>query len=191
MGPLLYDCGFAREIYALEDGAQIKRCMQCGACAVSCASRQEMEPSPRGLFSLIRAGRKEDVLNANTFWVCTSCCACRVRCPRGIDILGVMHELQYYYLKSGHGTGSRAVFHRTFWQELRSRGRIGEAGVMLRCWLKEGALTRAVLMSLEMKGTGLNLLRHRRLSLFPRKIKGLTGLNRIIDKAMAQQGYRE
>ncbi|OPZ75232.1 MAG: hypothetical protein BWY80_00237 [Firmicutes bacterium ADurb.Bin456] len=191
MGPLLYDCGFAREVYALEGGAQIKRCMQCGICAVSCASRQEMELSPRRLFSLIRAGQKEEVLNANTFWVCTSCCTCRVRCPRGIDLLGVMHELQFYYLKSGHGTGSRTFFHRAFWQQLRARGRIGEAGVMLRFWLKKGGLTRTVLMSLEMKETGLNLLRHRRLSLFPRKIKGLAGLNRIIDKAMTLQRCRE
>ncbi len=86
--PLLYDGGFAREIYALEGGAQVRRCMQCGVCAVSCPSRLEMDYTPRRLFSLIRAGRKEEVLSASTTWVCTSCCTCRVRCPRGIDILG-------------------------------------------------------------------------------------------------------
>jgi quinone-modifying oxidoreductase subunit QmoC len=189
--PLLYDCGFAREIYALEGGAQLKRCMQCGVCAVSCPSRQEMDYTPRRLFSLIRAGRKEEVLDANTIWVCTSCCTCRVRCPRGIDILGLMHELQFYYLRSWFKVHSRASFQQAFWQELRERGRIGEAGVMLRCWLKEGGLTGAVLKSLEMKGTGLRLLRRGRLRLIPPKIEGLTGLNKIIDKALAQQGYAE
>jgi hypothetical protein len=95
-----------------------------------------------------------------------------------------MHELQFYYLRSWFKVHSRASFQQAFWQELRERGRIGEAGVMLRCWLKEGGLTGAVLKSLEMTGTGLRLL-------IPPKIEGLTGLNKIIDKALAQQGYAE
>jgi len=184
----LYDSGFAREVYALEGGAQVRRCMQCGVCSVSCPSRLEMDYTPRRLFSLIRAGRKEEVLSASTIWVCTSCCTCGVRCPRGIDIPGVMHELQFCYLRSGFKVHYRASFQQAFWQELRERGRVGEAGVMLRYWLREGGLAGVFLKSLKMKGTGLGLLRRGRLHLFPRKIEGLKGLNKIMDKALAQGG---
>ena len=187
MDPLLYNSGFARKIYDLESGSQVKRCMQCGVCAVSCASRQEMDITPRRLFSLIRAGQSEAVLNANTMWVCTSCCTCRVRCPRGIDLLEVMHDLQRYCLVTGRASHPQVSFHQAFWQELRERGRIGEAGVMLRCWLKLG-VAGAFRKALEMKGTGLCLLRRGRLPLVsPQKLKGLPGLNKIIDKAQTQR----
>ena len=59
---MLYDSGFARGVYALEGGAQVRRCMQCGVCSQSSPpSRLEMDYTPRRLFSLIRAGRKEEV----------------------------------------------------------------------------------------------------------------------------------
>jgi len=110
--------------------------------------------------------------------------------PQGDRYSRVMHELQFYYLRSGFKAHSRASFQQAFWQELRERGRIGEASVMLRCWIREGGLTGALLKSLEMKGTGLGLLRRGRLRLIPKKIDGLTGFNKIIDKALAQGGIR-
>ncbi|MCL6635197.1 MAG: 4Fe-4S dicluster domain-containing protein [Peptococcaceae bacterium] len=182
-----YDLSFAREIYSLENGWQIKKCMQCGVCVVSCAAREEMEYAPRRLFNLIKAGRKEEVLKSNTMWMCTSCCTCKARCPRGIPIIDVMHDLKSYCISKGYVTYPQASFYQAFWQELKSRGRIFEGGVMARYLLRKG-LGEAVKKALEMKDMGMTMLRHGRMPLMPpKKIKGMHSLQKIIEKAQAQQ----
>ncbi|MCL6558301.1 MAG: 4Fe-4S dicluster domain-containing protein [Firmicutes bacterium] len=182
-----YDLSFAREIFNLENGSYIKLCMNCGVCVVSCAARQEMEFAPRRLFNLIKLGKKEEVLNSNTMWMCTSCCTCKARCPRGIPIIDVMHDLKAYCIKKGYVSFPQADVYQAFWAELRTRGRIFEGGLMARYFLKDG-IPSAIKKALEMKDMGISMLKHGRMSLLPPKsIKGMKGLSSIIAKAQAQQ----
>lgn len=59
-------------------------CIQCGSCSSSCPAVNNMDITPRTLWQLIRWGLRDEVLSKRTFWICTQCYACTVRCPRGI-----------------------------------------------------------------------------------------------------------
>lgn len=53
-----------------------------------------MDFTPRQLWRLVNLGFVEEVLNSHTFWLCTVCKSCQVRCPRGIDITDAMVALK-------------------------------------------------------------------------------------------------
>ncbi|MGQ9558442.1 MAG: 4Fe-4S dicluster domain-containing protein [Desulfurispora sp.] len=184
--PVKYDQGFAREFFSTENGRLAQKCMQCGMCAVSCATRDLMDHSPRRLFNLVRAGKKDEVLGSNTMWMCTSCCTCKVRCPRGIPLVDVMHDLKNMAIAHNYVSYPQAAFYQAFWQEVLSRGRAFEGGVMARYYLKRG--WGEIKKAFEMKDLGMNMLKHGRLPMVPpRKIKGLKELQQIIEKAQALQ----
>ena len=63
-------------------------------------------PLPRsavllGLPRMIQLGLKDEVLNSRTFWVCTQCHACTVRCPRGIVTSEAMRKLREWAAAEG------------------------------------------------------------------------------------------
>ncbi|AGL03020.1 4Fe-4S dicluster domain-containing protein [Desulfoscipio gibsoniae] len=186
-----YDLTFAREIYSLENGAYIKQCMQCGMCAVSCSTCDIMDYSPRKLFNLIKLGKKDEVMQANTFWYCTSCCTCKARCPRGIPLVDVMHDLKKYALDNGYCNYPQAAFYKAFWAEVASRGRSFESGITARYFLIQGL--DEVIKYMDMKDVGIDMLKHNRLPFLPpKKVKDLGNLKKIIRKAqeLAQREAR-
>jgi heterodisulfide reductase subunit D len=75
-------------------GGLIRRCIQCGTCSASCPTAYAMDYTPRHLWRLVNLGLMEEVLNSRTFWLCTVCKSCQVRCPRGIDIMDAMVALK-------------------------------------------------------------------------------------------------
>lgn len=185
-----YDSKFASEIYALENGHYIRLCIQCGMCAVSCATRKEMDHSPRKLFMLIIAGMKEEFFRSNTIWMCSSCLLCRVRCPRGIPLVNVMHDLKYYAIRCGYSDVPQASFYQSFWQEVMNRGRVFEGGLMARYYLRRG--WSEIKKGFEMRDLGMDMVRHSRLPLKPPKtIKGINVLRKIIEIAQTQKEHRE
>ncbi|MFZ5651504.1 MAG: 4Fe-4S dicluster domain-containing protein [Bacillota bacterium] len=183
--PVKYSTEFASEIYNLENGRYVKICMQCGMCALSCATREEMDYSPRKLFLLIRAGKREEVLKSNTMWMCSTCLMCKVRCPRGIPIVDVMHDMKCHAIMLGFTERPQATFYQAFWQEIMNRGRVFEGGLMARYYLKRG--WSEIKKGFEMKDLGMNMMKHSRIPLKPPKgIKGLKGMKQIVERAQAQ-----
>jgi heterodisulfide reductase subunit D len=80
---------------------KIKSCIQCGTCSASCPTAYAMDYTPRQLWRLMLWGLEEEVLNSRTFWLCTTCACCTVRCPRGILLTDTMLALKSYALKRG------------------------------------------------------------------------------------------
>lgn len=180
-----YDPSFAREVFQNVDfGEEIKMCMQCGVCAASCPLSTEMDYPPRQVFTLIRAGKREEVLNCNSIMLCTSCYTCKVRCPRKIPVVDVMHGLAHYALKQGFVPRRRpAVFGREFWAQVYKLGRIDEKDLPRRYFFSEG-LVAGVKGTLDFMDVGLRMLLHKRMKLLPeRKIKGIQSLRKMLDKA--------
>ncbi len=79
----------------------IRRCIQCGTCSASCPTAYAMDYTPRHLWRLVNLGLVEEVLNSRTFWLCTVCKSCQVRCPRGIDITDAMVALKEWATREG------------------------------------------------------------------------------------------
>jgi heterodisulfide reductase subunit D len=76
-------------------------CMQCGTCSSSCPTAHAMDYTPRQLWQMMRLGMEEVVLNSQTFWLCTACKSCQVRCPRGISLTDTMLALKEYATRKG------------------------------------------------------------------------------------------
>lgn len=79
----------------------IRRCIQCGTCSTSCPTAFAMDYTPRQVWRLLQLGFVEQVLNSKTFWLCTVCGACQVRCRRGIDIKDEMVALKEWAIREG------------------------------------------------------------------------------------------
>ena len=87
-------------MYATE-GEPLRTCIQCGTCSGTCPVAGYMDHSPRQIIALINAGKKDEVMNSNTFWYCASCYHCTVRCPQEINITGLMYALKRYSIWKG------------------------------------------------------------------------------------------
>lgn len=71
-------------------GQNIGACYQCGKCSAGCPSAERMDHIPSQFIKLIQLGMEEKIRKSNTPWVCLTCFICTVRCPKGIDIAGIM-----------------------------------------------------------------------------------------------------
>lgn len=73
-------------IDTVPDGERIKLCLQCGACSGACPFGFVMLYPPHGMITAMRAGVMEEVLAADTAWMCVSCYACTQVCPQKIPV---------------------------------------------------------------------------------------------------------
>jgi heterodisulfide reductase subunit C len=88
---------FLKKIVALSAEA-ITVCDQCGTCSGSCPMIHEMDVTPSQLMRMVQLGQSE-TLDTKTMWVCASCFACTVRCPRGLDVSKVAEALRQVTLR--------------------------------------------------------------------------------------------
>ena len=58
-----------------------------------------MDTTPRRIVHMAQLGLKERIENQNTSWVCASCHACNVQCPRGVDLPRVMEAIRLMTLR--------------------------------------------------------------------------------------------
>jgi heterodisulfide reductase subunit C len=92
------DREFVRKLETIS-GENFHTCMQCGTCTGGCPMIEEMDLTPRQVVHLADLGVKERVLAANTPWLCATCNACQVRCPRGIDLPKLMEAVRQILLR--------------------------------------------------------------------------------------------
>ncbi len=87
-----------RERVEALSGERVFACYQCGMCAAGCPLTDEMDRLPS---QVIRDLQRDDpsVLDSNAMWVCASCLACEVRCPKGVDLAKLMEALRQLHLR--------------------------------------------------------------------------------------------
>ena len=169
---------FLDEIYSLPGGNEIKKCIQCGTCSGSCPFGQVMDHAPRKIFSLIRAGFRDEVLSSNTIWLCSSCYTCAVRCPKEIKITDVMYALKRLAVKEGITRGKKAVvLSKNFVNLVNKYGRNHETELMTRYILQAEKLNAFSFVT-----QGWKLFSRGRLPFMPHKIKNIDQLRKILKK---------
>jgi len=125
---------------AEESGQELVRCYQCGKCSSGCPLAEEMDLLPHQVIRLVQLGQVEEVLRSGAIWFCASCETCSVRCPKGIDVQGVMDALRRIAYERGIEPKEPGIrwFEELFLQEVRRRGRLWELGLAvllnLRLW---------------------------------------------------------
>lgn len=75
------------------EGRRILTCIQCGTCAGTCPYGEEMDFPPRRIIAMMRAGELEKVFASESLLSCVACYACKAKCPREIDLTGVLLPL--------------------------------------------------------------------------------------------------
>lgn len=136
----------------------------------------EMEYPPRKIIALIRAGMRDEVLSSSSMWHCLSCYTCTVRCPRDVKPTELAHALESLATEHGFkvkGTRTPAMY-RSFVSSIKANGRVHEFGMMFKYYLSANPLA-----ALKVLPVGLQLFLHRRLPLFPHKVKGREELAQI------------
>lgn len=171
---------FLEEVSARTAGvSRLEMCIQCGTCGGSCPSAMDMDHTPRMLFALIRAGMREEALRSNTPWICVSCYHCVVRCPQAVHIADVMYTLKGMAIQAKLYRDSTAPdFSQTFVDMVEEYGRSYEFGLATRHYLKHFPLRLP-----SMAPMGLGMLSKRRMTVAPKRIKGIDQLKAILARA--------
>lgn len=80
-------------------GENVFACYQCGMCSAGCPLTEQMDRLPS---QVIRDLQLDDssLLESNAMWVCASCLACEVRCPKGVDLAKLMEALRQIVLRA-------------------------------------------------------------------------------------------
>lgn len=139
-----------------------------------------MQYTPRTLFAMINADRREEVLTANTMWYCVSCYFCTVRCPQNIPITEIMYALKRIAIRENKYKDTDApALARTFTNLVEKYGRSFEFGLASRFYL----FNKPILSTLKMGPLGLSLFTRGRMSLVPTRIRQVEQLQAIIQKA--------
>jgi heterodisulfide reductase subunit C len=139
-----------------------------------------MDFSPRQVMALVRADFKNEVLTSKTVWLCASCYACTVECPRKIRITDIMYALKQRAIKEGIYPRRFAIpiLAKEFSEMVRREGRITETLLVMRLFLK--ANWRAALGSWRL---GLGLIRTGRFVLWQERIERRAELTAMLDAA--------
>ena len=168
---------FADGIKQLIDAKNLGRCIQCGTCSAACPLSIYMDYTPRRIINLARAGFKKEVLSSLTIWLCSSCYACYVECPKEIHITEIMYILKRKAIEEGVYPHSFPipVLAKEFAKMVFLFGRVNEtllaADVFLRTnWFR----------FISMTGLGLNLIRTGRMSPLPDSIKAKAQLRAML-----------
>ncbi len=165
-------------------GAQLAHCLQCGSCGGSCPNGRDMQYTPRTIFAMINAGRRDEVLSSNTMWFCVSCYLCTTRCPQQIPITELMYALKRLAIAKGYAKDTDApALARTFTKFVEDYGRSFEFGLASRYYMFNKPLGMLKLVPM-----GLNLFTRGRMHLRPNRIRQVDQLRAIITKAREMGG---
>ena len=158
---------FAREIMSVSGCAELQSCIQCGTCSGACPLSIYMDFSPRQMMALVRAGFKREVLESKTVWLCASCYACTVECPRNIRITDIMYALKQRAMKEGiyPKRFPIPVLAKEFSKMVGRKGRITETLLVMQLFLRANwlAVFRSWRLGLGLIRTGRFVVRHERI----------------------------
>lgn len=177
------DLSFAREIKE-KSQANLERCYQCIACSSGCPVAFAMDYTPHQIIRMAQLGLKDRVLDSATIWLCASCHTCATRCPNDIDIVKFMDTLRIIALKQGRTRNTNLpLFHATFLDGIKSRGRVNELTLILRYTLASGDifkfrnLFKNIILGAQMFLKG-------KLVVFSSKVKGLDEVKHIFQSTV-------
>lgn len=151
---------FPRDVRELPGGENLDKCIQCGTCSGSCPLSIYMDHTPRRIIALTKAGLKQEVLESLTIWLCASCYACTVECPKEIDITDIMYGLKQRAMRE-HAYPKYfpiPVLAREFFRMVRKNGRVTENRLVLSLFCRT-----QITKLLGQVGLGLKLLRRGRI----------------------------
>ena len=170
--------GFGKEVMSVPGCEQLEGCIQCGTCSGVCPLSIYMDYTPRQVMALTRGDFKNEVLSSHTIWLCASCYACTVECPRQIRITDIMYELKQRAIHEGVYPRKFPipVLAKEFYKMSHNYGRITENWLATWMFLKTNWMAAIGMWKL-----GLGLFLSGRFALKYEHIKRRDELARMLD----------
>jgi heterodisulfide reductase subunit C len=137
-----------------------------------------MDHTPRQVMELVRSDFRNEVLHSHTIWLCASCYACTVECPREIRITDIMYELKQRAIHDGVYPKNFPipVLAKEFYKMAHTKGRVTENFLATIMFLKTNWKA-----AIGMWRLGLGLLQRGRFPLKFESIKRKDELNRMME----------
>ncbi len=126
---------------------------------------------------MARAGFKGEVLSCYTTWLCASCYACAVECPKQIKITDVMYAVKRLAIREGVYPKKFPIpaLAREFFRSVEKDGRQNEGRLIMSLYMKTNPFKLFKQMSL-----GMGLLRRGRMSMGKESIKRKDELHKML-----------
>ena len=158
---------------------KVQACMQCGTCTGSCANSFAMDLTPRQLWRMVQLGQKEDIFNSKTFYLCSACYYCTLRCPRGLPLTETISALKRLAAAENIKKYKQSSnFYRTFMDTVRRYGRVREMEFMNRYFLS----MKNPFFPLSFVPMGLKLMKKRKVPLEMPRLFGKGRFDRLFEK---------
>jgi len=139
----------------------LQACIQCGTCTGSCPNAFAMDYTPRQLWRLVQLGQKDEIFRSKTFFLCSACYYCTLRCPRGLPLTETIDALKRIASAEAIGIYKDSTnFYQSFIDTVRRYGRIREMEFMNRYFLS----MRSPFVPFRFASLGLKLLSKRKVS---------------------------
>ena len=158
-------------------GINAATCYQCGKCSAGCPMASESDLRPHNVMRLVMQDRRDAALADASIWLCLTCETCSARCPNACDPARVIDEVRDLSIAAGAAHMSRniAAFHRAFLEQIRTKGRLHEMGMVMEYKLRSGDLMSDVTNAPGMIARG-------KLSFRADRIDGVEEVKRIFEK---------
>ncbi|MFP4391993.1 MAG: 4Fe-4S dicluster domain-containing protein [Desulfohalobiaceae bacterium] len=162
----------------------LQACMQCGTCSASCPSSVDMDYTPRQVWRLVLLGQLQEIWHSHTFWLCSNCYTCTLRCPRGLPLTEAMNVLKRLAPKHTLPERREAAFYQSFMDSVRKHGRVQEMDMMMHYF----RTMRDPTLPLRFAPLGSKLLWHGKMHHKKRWAKGEKKLEQIFAKVQEMEG---
>lgn len=175
----------AKREQALQDlQGMLLGCMQCGACSASCPHSPHMDYTPRQIWRLVLWGEFAEIWQSHTFWLCSNCYTCTLRCPRGLALTEAVNALKRLAPRDTLKERREAAFYQVFMDSVRKYGRVQEMDMMLRYF---GAM-KDPRLPLKFAPLGSRLFWRGKIHQDKRWFKGQKKLEQLFAKAQEMEG---
>lgn len=166
-------------------GTRASLCYQCGKCTAGCPVAFAMDYPPRQIIRMLQLGLVDMAVHADSIWICASCETCSARCPRGVDIAGLMDAMRREAGRRGIITDREIdAFNRAFLGAVQRYGRQHEAGLVIEYNLR----VRKPFKDMEL---GPRMLSRGKLKPLPEIIKGRKEIKAIFERVKQMGGELE
>ncbi|HBD08799.1 MAG TPA: heterodisulfide reductase [Syntrophobacteraceae bacterium] len=133
----------------------MQACMQCGTCTGSCVNAHAMDYTPRQMWRLVQLDDKAELFCSKTFWLCSTCYYCTLRCPRGLPLTETIGALKRTAVAEGYLDESASIkFYQAFLDSVRRYGRVRETEMMARYFMA----LKAPIKPMQFTSLGVKLL---------------------------------
>ncbi len=92
---------YGSKFFGKEEMERLKACIQCGTCVGGCPSGRRAAWRVKSIFRKAQLGLKDDALNDDELWDCTTCFTCQERCPRKVSTTDTVRVVRNIAFREG------------------------------------------------------------------------------------------